>query len=737
MFKRMKLAPKMALAIGTVLTVIFATLITITVFTAGTAIGKSVYGELDAISRANGTQIQEIFNSVATAATNMQGYINKSYITVAKNPALSTMPTEPEAIAMCQSEIYGKTLTPMNYDMEQFMVGTARNTTVGNADIAGIGVMFEPNAFQDDIANYAFYVSEADADKNILPFGAYATYSSEGYYKEAATAKKAIVTEPYEFEGIKMISYSVPIFFGDTIKGVIMADINVNNFSKVDATSETYKSMYATIYDGSGMIIYDSEDPTNISKNLSDFTTNADELEATQTAMAAGEAFQIETTREDGRKVTRFFNPIKAGSETWWSLTAVNTSDINDAVLSTAFLLVILSLVALAIIIVVIVLLLKRMLNPMKAVVKAAEDIASGNLDVKITAKSQDEIGMLSNTFQKMADNLKAIIADTGYLLGEMSNGNFKIDSNETARYVGDYHGLLLAVNKINSNLSDTLLQINVASDQVSSGSDQVSSGAQALSQGATEQASSVEELAATITEISGQVKDNAQNANLASSKMTATGEDISKSNEKMQELIGAMRNISQSSQEIGKVIKTIEDIAFQTNILALNAAVEAARAGAAGKGFAVVADEVRNLATKSSEAAKSTTALIEGSIQAVANGTQLADDTAKSLSVVVDTANEVAVIIDKISRASGEQANAITQVTMGVDQISAVVQTNSATAEESAAASEELSGQASMLKNLVGRFKLRSGTDSTVSSNQLVQEEPVLDLQSYSASKY
>ncbi|MEG0753199.1 MAG: methyl-accepting chemotaxis protein, partial [Angelakisella sp.] len=218
---------------------------------------------------------------------------------------------------------------------------------------------------------------------------------------------------------------------------------------------------------------------------------------------------------------------------------------------------------------------------------------------------------------------------------------------------------------------------------------------------------------------------------------MTATGEDISKSNEKMQELIGAMRNISQSSQEIGKVIKTIEDIAFQTNILALNAAVEAARAGAAGKGFAVVADEVRNLATKSSEAAKSTTALIEGSIQAVANGTQLADDTAKSLSVVVDTANEVAVIIDKISRASGEQANAITQVTMGVDQISAVVQTNSATAEESAAASEELSGQASMLKNLVGRFKLRSGTDSTVSSNQLVQEEPVLDLQSYSASKY
>lgn len=266
----------------------------------------------------------------------------------------------------------------------------------------------------------------------------------------------------------------------------------------------------------------------------------------------------------------------------------------------------------------------------------------------------------------------------------------------------------LIAMRDINGRLSSTLSQINQAANQVSAGSDQVSSGAQALSQGATEQASSVEELAATITDISGQVKSNAESALNAKEKSEMAGTEIAASNQKMQELIAAMEEISKSSQEIGKVIKTIEDIAFQTNILALNAAVEAARAGAAGKGFAVVADEVRNLASKSADAAKSTTALIEGAITAVSNGTQLVDVTAKSLLSVVTGTQEVASIVNDISTASAEQASSIAQVTQGIDQISSVVQTNSATAEESAAASEELSGQAQMLNNLVGQFKLK-----------------------------
>ncbi|MEG1367235.1 MAG: methyl-accepting chemotaxis protein, partial [Oscillospiraceae bacterium] len=340
--------------------------------------------------------------------------------------------------------------------------------------------------------------------------------------------------------------------------------------------------------------------------------------------------------------------------------------------------------------------------------------LAEGNLTAPVPdIKAKDETGMLADATVTIVDALNGMIGDVGYLLGEMANGNFDIKSKNREVYVGDFSALLDSVREINSNLSDALTQINIASDQVSGGSDQVSAGAQALSQGATEQASSVEELAASITEISAQVRQNAESAKNASSLSIETSESVTIGNNKMQELIAAMGDISRSSQEIGKVIKTIEDIAFQTNILALNAAVEAAHAGAAGKGFAVVADEVRNLASKSAEAAKGTTELIAGSVASVKRGTTLADDTAKALTAVVTDTTEVTRIINEISSASDEQATSIAQVTLGVDQISSVVQTNSATAEESAAASEELSGQAQMLKDLVAQFTVAGASEA------------------------
>ncbi|MEF9941320.1 MAG: methyl-accepting chemotaxis protein [Lachnospiraceae bacterium] len=351
----------------------------------------------------------------------------------------------------------------------------------------------------------------------------------------------------------------------------------------------------------------------------------------------------------------------------------------------------------------------RKISNPIRECVDRLNLLSQGNLEAPvpdITAK--DETGMLADSTKIIVEALSTIIKDENYLLGEMAEGNFDVYSQAEQVYIGDFAPLLVSMRKINVNLSDALAQINQSSEQVSSGSDQVSSGAQELSQGATEQASSVEELAATITEIAGQIKETADHALTARQKSDDAGNEVAKSNDKMHNLIDAMNEISTSSQEIGKVIKTIEDIAFQTNILALNAAVEAARAGAAGKGFAVVADEVRNLASKSAEAAKGTTALIEGSVAAVAKGTQLADDTAQSLLIVVEGTKEVGEIISEISNASNEEAQSIAQVTQGVDQISSVVQTNSATAEESAAASEELSGQAQILKDLVSRFKLK-----------------------------
>lgn len=350
----------------------------------------------------------------------------------------------------------------------------------------------------------------------------------------------------------------------------------------------------------------------------------------------------------------------------------------------------------------------KTIVLPIKEIENAASKIAVGDLDVEISYSAKDELGVLANTMAGFVTTLKEIIGDVNYILGEMANGNFRVKSKAAERYVGEYGHILSAMRGINTNLSDTLSQINQSSDQVSSGSDQVSSGAQALSQGATEQASAVEELSASLNEVSRKIQETAENAKSGKTLAINTGKELESGSEQMEQMVIAMGDISAKSSEIGKIIKTIDDIAFQTNILALNAAVEAARAGSAGKGFAVVADEVRNLAQKSAEAAKTTTALIEGSITAVASGTSIASATSKTITNTVANAKELTMVVQAMAVASEEQADVIKQITAGVDQISSVVQTNSATAEESAAASEELSGQSQMLKELVNKFILK-----------------------------
>ena len=347
--------------------------------------------------------------------------------------------------------------------------------------------------------------------------------------------------------------------------------------------------------------------------------------------------------------------------------------------------------------------------RPLRELEKSAEKIVGGNFDFSITYTSKDELGKLAEAFRNMTVILESIISDASRLLSEMADGNFDVRTKAEDRYVGSFQSLLGSIRKLNRGLSSTLGQINASADQVSAGSEQVSSGAQALSQGATEQASAVEELASTIAGISSQVKDTAENAAVARKQSNTAEDEVETCNKQMQEMITAMEEITRTSNQIGNIIKTIESIAFQTNILALNASVEASRAGTAGKGFAVVADEVRSLAGKSTEASKDTAELIESSIKAVNRGTEIANSTAKSLVKVVEGVRTVSTKVDMIAAAAEEQAGAVEQVTVGVDQISSVVQTNSATAQESAAASEELSSQAEMLKNLVSQFILRA----------------------------
>lgn len=351
--------------------------------------------------------------------------------------------------------------------------------------------------------------------------------------------------------------------------------------------------------------------------------------------------------------------------------------------------------------------------RPMREIDYVARQIAAGELNQAISFRSRDEFGALAVNFNQTVSRLRnyvSYIDEISSVLNEIAEGNLNFQLN--LDYAGEFEKIKDSLLHISTSLNSTMHQINQASEQVAGGSEQVSSGAQALSSGATEQSSSIEELAATINEVSAHIKRNAASAQEAKTVSIAVGDEIKSSNRKMADMVAAITQISEKSGEIHKIIKTIEDIAFQTNILALNAAVEAARAGAAGKGFAVVADEVRRLASKSSEAAKNTTALIGETVSAVEKGTAIANDTARSMLVVVENAKQVTTLVEQIATASSEQASSVEQVTIGVDQISSVVQTNSATAQESAAASEELLGQAQMLRSLVGRFQVRDSLE-------------------------
>ncbi len=345
---------------------------------------------------------------------------------------------------------------------------------------------------------------------------------------------------------------------------------------------------------------------------------------------------------------------------------------------------------------------------PMRACAQRMKQLVEGDLQSPVPqARGQDETADLTRSTAELVEGLNTILGDIGCLLTEMANQNFDIQSAHREAYVGEFQGILQSMHTLKVQLNGTMRQINASAGQVSSASGQVSTGAQSLSQGSIHQASSVEELAATITDISASAQRTSAAAAEAGQYVNQAGAQLGISIEYVQDLNTAMSRISNSSQEISKIISTIENIAFQTNILALNAAVEAARAGVAGKGFAVVADEVRNLASKSDEAAKATKELIEGSMAAVTEGSEVVNKVTDSLNRTGVLAGNVTTQMNIVVEAVENQTAAIAQVTQGVDQISSVVQTNSATAQESAAASEELSAEASALKQLVEQFTL------------------------------
>ena len=353
--------------------------------------------------------------------------------------------------------------------------------------------------------------------------------------------------------------------------------------------------------------------------------------------------------------------------------------------------------------------------RPMKKLADAAHRIADGELNVETGVRSKDEIGQVASAMERTVSKLKDYIKyinETTRVLDEIADGNLRFELE--LQYEGDFAKIRDALMRIRTTLNDTLGSILRTAEQVTASSGQVADSASSLADGNARQASSVEELAATINEIFTHVDSNARRTEEVSGRSVEMDHRVALSNTQMQELVKAVRDISNKSGEIGKIIKTIEDIAFQTNILALNAAVEAARAGEAGKGFAVVADEVRNLASKSEPGGQQTKKQIENAIAHVERSNALVEDVVKSMEETVEYSGTAIDYLDQLAENSIAQSESIAQLTTGVDQISAVVQTNSATSEESAAASEELSSQAVVMKQMIQRFRLKEGSART-----------------------
>ena len=540
------------------------------------------------------------------------------------------------------------------------------------------------------------------------------------YYVEIKNTGGPYIMDPYVYElmgkNIMMISIISPIWSAEgEFFGVAGVDVALDNMQDQLLVSTDYDTAHLVALAEDGTILVDSADDTKVGKKASEagysiMEQDAEEIRAMPEGANVNSRFIIDESPNfsTGRQGISVAIPLTVNGKTRWTLhLTVDSREFYGPIVEGAGKLSLMVMVLGIILLAAVNGIIKRSLKPIGLIANGAARLEAGDLNIHIDIKSKDELGHLSQAFNHISSTISSYVKDISEQLSQMADNNMDITIRQN--YIGDFIPIQVSIEKIARSLNDTLHQIVLSADEVSAGSDSVSSGAQSLSEGVTEQAAAIDQLADSIESLSKDVAENAKDAQTANDTVCEVGRYIEESNQQMELLIHAMSDISRSSGEIEKIVRTIEDIAGQTNLLSLNASIEAARAGMAGKGFAVVADEIRELAAKSAEAVNQTAGLIDSSRKAVENGMEIADNTAKSLVAVVHGSEEILSSVSKISSASQNQKTVLKQLAEHVDSISSVVSANSSFAQSSAVTSAELSDQSGRLHRLVSRFHLKS----------------------------
>lgn len=599
------------------------------------------------------------------------------------------------------------TISQEVYEFEKFATQLMSSALQNNSnDILGIGLLYEPNGFWEGVTDYSVYITRETAKETPTHFLNYSDFGIADYYTKTKSQMDFYVTSPYYEGNDLVVTVCEPITYNNNFIGMLGADISIAKFNKLDSTSEQFSSMSSMILDYNNNIAYSSIASNTIGTALSQIMS-ANDYAQIQLLMNNKNVFDYEYTRTDGVEIISYFYPITLGNFTWWASTGIEKQDMNNQVYESIFFLIVASLVCVIISLLILTNILTKILKPITVVVDAANRVANGEFDIEIEIDSEDEIGELAKTFVTMSTSLQDMVTDIKYVLNEISNKNLHVEPK--AKYFGDLVEIENSMNAIVTHMNKIMTDISSSSVQVATGAENLSDGSQVLSKGSNEQYANVTTLYESITHISEQIQTNADNSNLAIENFNDFVNVIQEGNDNITNLMTAMIEISNTSVEIGKIIKTIDDISLQTNMISVNASIEAARAGGeAGKSFAVVADEVRKLAILSAAAAKSTEKLIKSSINSVEKGTELAESAENSFNEIIKRSDKTTLLIQNITTATNAQAEAISSVQVGIEQIANVIHNNNETASESAVASEELLSLSTTLNELVEQFNIK-----------------------------